>query len=88
MKWYKNMNARTWYLSISKDSDGYHTLHKNTCRFCNTSEEMILIGSYEQEVIALDVASNNFGKVSPCITCIQHSAIHKNETVPFNSMHR
>jgi hypothetical protein len=82
------MNVRTWYLSISKDSDGYHTLHKNTCHLASPSEEMILIGPYELEVIALEVASNNFGKVRPCISCIQHYASHKNEIVPSNSMQR
>ncbi len=82
------MNTRTWYLSISKDSAGYHTLHKNTYHLRNNSEEMILIGCYDQEVIAHEVTSNNFGKVRPCIICIQHYAIHKDVNGPLNSMLR
>jgi hypothetical protein len=60
----------TYYISISKTNDN-HILHNATCRiYSENKEDMILIGRYEQLVIALGISRNNFRKVVPCAQCI------------------
>lgn len=77
----------TYYISISKTNDN-HILHNATCRiYSENKEDMILIGRYEQLVIALGVSRNNFRKVTPCPQCVlkcrlYHFSRPRQERVP------
>jgi len=61
----------TYYISISKVANTHHILHNGTCQiYLSHKEDMIAIGRHEQFIVALNMARNNFKKVTPCPKCI------------------
>lgn len=58
-----------YWITVSGDYENYKILHKKGCKLCSSSEDMIEIGRFEYDFMALDVARSNFQKVRPCIKC-------------------
>lgn len=85
------MNKKTYYISISQ-SNMFHILHNGTCKLLNEHmDDMIRLGEYEDLVIALSIARNNYKKVLPCSKCVlkhkhRNTDIEKKLPVPIRHL--